>query len=124
MVILTQNEIDHYRSVLADNPNALRALDLIEDCEGDIEDAAIVLALQAGQEPDRSDRWLESVAKRWRAFLCQENLKQQLETGSVADVVQALAAETTIPSVLAVPVVIYVLKVGVGAFCKPFEERL
>lgn len=124
MVILTQNEIDHYRSVLADNPNALRALDLIEDCEGDIEDAAIVLALQAGQEPDRSDRWLESVAKRWRAFLCQENLKQQLETGAVADVVQALAAETTIPSVLAVPVVIYVLKVGVGAFCKPFEERL
>ena len=124
MVILTQDRIDHYRSALASDPNALRAVDLIEDCEGDLEDAAIVLALQAGQEPDRSERWLESLAKRWRAFLCQKRVKQELTAETVADVVRSLTAETTIPAVLAVPVVIYILETGVESFCKPFEERL
>lgn len=124
MVILTLEEIDYYRSELAENPDALRSLDLIEDCEGDVEDAAIVLALQAGQEPDHSDRWLEGQAKRWRAFLCQDELKVKLTTSAIADMVRLLTAETTIAPLLAVPVIIYVLKTGVEEFCRPFEQRL
>jgi hypothetical protein len=124
MVILTLEEIDYYRSELAENPDALRSLDLIEDCEGDVEDAAIVLALQAGQEPDHSDRWLEGQAKRWRAFLCQDDLKVKLTDGAIADVVRLLTAETTIAPLLAVPVIIYILKTGVEEFCRPFEQRI
>lgn len=124
MIVLTPDEIDHYRSELTNNPDALRSLDLIEDCEGDVEDAAIVLALQAGQEPDHSDRWLEGQAKRWRAFLCQDDLKSKLAAGAIADVVQALVKETAIAPLLAVPVLVYILKTGIEDFCRPFEQRI
>ncbi|MBD3883873.1 hypothetical protein IFO70_19105 [Phormidium tenue FACHB-886] len=122
--IVTLAEVAQYRSELADDPNALRALDMIEDCDGDLEDAAIALALQAGQEPDESDRWLEGLAKRWRSFVCQAGIKDYLMTGAVANGVKLLAAETSIPPTLATPVILYALKTGVEDFCKPLQEKL
>ncbi|MBE9177751.1 hypothetical protein IQ268_04045 [Oculatella sp. LEGE 06141] len=124
MIRVTLDEIEQYRTELADNAAALKALDMIEDCEGDIEDAAIALALQAGQEPDRSDQWLDGLAKRWRYFLCQTGMKDALAAGSMTQAIKLLAAETTIPPLLATPVVIYVLKTGVSDFCKPLEEKI
>lgn len=124
MITLSAAEIAQYRSELAENRLALRALDMIEDCEGDLEDAAIALALQAGQEPDHSDQWLESVAKRCRVFLCQTGLRETMAAGAVAQAVSLLAEESTIPHILAAPVVLYVAKTGIEDFCKPLQEKL
>lgn len=123
-MIISSQEIAQYRSQLADSTIALQALDMIEDCEGDLEDAAIALALQVGQEPDRSDQWLDGLAKRWRVFLCQLGIQDTLQTGTITNAVILLIEETTIPSILAVPVVLYVLKTGVEDFCKPLREKL
>jgi hypothetical protein len=71
MVQITSQEIALFRSELAAYPEALKALDEIEDCEGDIEDAAISLALQVGQEPNTSENWLDGVAKRCRVAICE-----------------------------------------------------
>jgi len=89
-----------------------------------LEDAAIALALKAGQEPDQSDRWLEGFAKRWRAYICQSGFRQSVRTGAIAKGVQLLAAEMAIPSGLATLVLIYIHKTGVDNFCKPLEEKL
>ena len=124
MITVTLDEIDQYRTDLTNDPIALRALDMIEDCEGDIEDAAIALALQVGQQPDRSDQWLDGLAKRWRVFLCQTEQKEPLMAGSIVEAVRSLSVETSLPSILAVPIVLYVLKSGVDSFCKPLEEKL
>lgn len=124
MVIVTLEEIEQYRAELAEDPVALSALDMIEDCEGDLEDAAIALALRVGQEPDRSENWLDGLAKRWRAFVCQAGIKDALAAGSISSAVKLLAAETTIPDVLALPVVVYVVKTGVEDFCRPLQEKL
>lgn len=40
MIILTSQEIAQFRSQLAEYSVALEALDRIENCEGDLEDAA------------------------------------------------------------------------------------
>ncbi len=40
MTIVTESEIERYRLQLAEYPDALKALDLLEDCEGNLEDAA------------------------------------------------------------------------------------
>lgn len=124
VIRLTLEEIEQYRTELADDPIALRALEMIADCEGDLEDAAIALALQVGQEPDQSDYWLDSVAKRWRVSLCSGELKESLLAGSVADVVRSLSTDTLLPSALATPIALYVLKTGVEAFCQPLQEKL
>lgn len=124
MVIVTPQEIEQYRTELAEDPAALNALDMIEDCEGDLEDAAIALALRVGQEPDRSENWLDGLAKRWRTFVCQAGVKDALMAGSLINTVKLLAAETTIPDILALPVILYVVKTGVEDFCKPLQEKL
>jgi hypothetical protein len=124
MITVTFEEIAQYRSELSASPEALRALDMIEDCEGDLEDAAIALALQARQEPDTSDRWLEGLAKRCRAVLCQADIRANLAAGSLYEVMRSLAQAMELPPSLATPVIIYVLKTGLEDFCKPLEEKL
>lgn len=123
MITVTFDEIEQYRAELADDPIALKALNMLADCEGDLEDAAISLALQVGQEPDRSEQWLDGLAKRWRVFLCQTGIKESIEAGTIATPVKLLAAETEIPGVLALPVVLYAVKTGVEEFCKPLQEK-
>jgi hypothetical protein len=124
MATLTSIEIIEYRAELAANPDALRALDMIEDCEGDLEDAAIALALQTGQEPDMTEGWLAGLAKRWRTVICSTELKAALAAGKIASAIQLIQTETTMPPVLITPVALLVLKAGVEDFCKPLEEKL
>lgn len=124
MIIVTREELEQYRTELADEASALSALDMLEDCEGNLEDAAIALGLRVGQEPDRSEDWLDGLAKRWRAFVCQTGIKESLMAGSIANAVKLLAAESSIPDVLALPVILYVVKTGVEEFCKPLQEKL
>ncbi len=123
-IIITPQELEQFRADLSDHAAALDALRVIEDCDGDLEDAAIALAIRSGQEPDTNDRWLEGLAKRWRHILCQADLKENLEDGLSGAVVDAISADTEIPSKLVTPVAIYVLKTGVQDFCQPLEEKL
>lgn len=125
MEILTPAEIAQYRSAFSALSDAMLALDMIEDCEGDVEDAAISIALQVGQEPNRSDQWVEGLAKRWRAVICHagdDNIRTDIEAGKLADALEKLVAASTLPSRLAVPVLICVLQMGIEPFCKPLDE--
>ena len=123
-ILVTPQELEFFRSELADHPAALEALRVIEDCDGDLEDAAIALAIRAGQEPDTNERWIEGLAKRWRHILCQADIKESLDDGLSSSVVNAIVLNSEIPSNLVVPVAIYVLKSGVQPFCQPLEEKI
>lgn len=116
-VTVTSTEIAQFRSELANFPEALVALDAIEDCEGDLEDAAIGMAIQAGQEPDRSDRWLAGLAGRCRHIICQDEFIASASPGLAASLVPALATSAVIPVRLATPVALYVVKTGIHDFC-------
>ncbi|MDX2229882.1 MAG: hypothetical protein NW220_09605 [Leptolyngbyaceae cyanobacterium bins.349] len=123
-IILSLEEIEFYRSELADAPEALAALDVLADCEGDLEDAAITLAIQSGQEPTISERWIDGLAKRWRHILCHAEIQEALEDGLSGEVLSVITASTNLPIRLATPVAIFVLKTGVETFCKPLAEKL
>lgn len=124
MATLTSTEIEHYRDLLASDPIALRSLDMIEDCEGDLEDAAIALALRAGQEPGESEQWIERYSKRFRVTICQTEVRSQIEAGELPQAVRSLALNTDVPAPLATPILLYVLKLGLEDFCHPLEEKL
>jgi polyribonucleotide nucleotidyltransferase len=123
MTTVTQEEIQQFREQLRDYPEAIAALDVIEECEGDLEDAAVVLAIQAGQEPNRSKKWFEELVKRCRPIVCEENFRDDLLAGLMAGTVESLAASMAIPPGLATPVVIYAVKIGVRNFCKDFRAE-
>jgi hypothetical protein len=115
-------DLEQWRREMADYPGVLQALDVVEACEGDLEDAAIALAIQARLEPDYGDRWLASFAKRFRPLVCQPAFRSSLNPGDVLGLVRYLvAAETTCPELLALPVALAILQGGLEEFCQGFE---
>ena len=122
MTTLTLDEISQLQKQLADYPEALAALQSIEDCDGDIADAALSLALKAGLEPDTNETWLESYAKRFRHVACQEQFRAALAAQQVVGLINHLTLDTTCPGLLAAPVALHIVKVGVDDFCHTFDN--
>ncbi|NES72150.1 MAG: hypothetical protein F6K24_46630 [Okeania sp. SIO2D1] len=120
-MIVTSEEISQFRTQLADYPQALQALDEIEACEGDLQDAALVLAIKSGYEPDRAGLF-NKLVERSRDILCQEDVQDNIMAGMLAGAVEMLLASTMVPPGLATPVVIYVFKRGIKEYCKTPEK--
>ncbi|HBB30430.1 MAG TPA: hypothetical protein DDZ80_22465 [Cyanobacteria bacterium UBA8803] len=124
MTIITSQKIAQFRSQLANDSEAMEALDTIEDCEGDLEDAAIALAIRAGQQPQTDNaEWLDALAKKCRAVICQAEFREDLLKGSLSSAIAYLASTPLLPSILATPVVIYVMSKGVNSFCEPLDAQ-
>jgi len=123
MTQVTSQEIALFRSQLVDDPVAMEALDLIEDCEGDLEDAAMTLAIKAGQEPETANaEWLDALAKRWRSVICESEFREELVNHSILGIMAHINTIPTFPKILATPVLIYILKEGVNNFCEPLDS--
>jgi hypothetical protein len=123
MTTVTSKEIAQFRSQLAEDSLALEALDLIEDCDGDLEDAAMTLAIRAGQQPERANsEWLDALARKWRAVICEQQYREDLLNDSLHGMMEHLKTMPTFPKILATPVLIYVLKQGVNNFCEPLDS--
>jgi hypothetical protein len=122
MTKVTAKEIAQIRSQVAEDFTAMEALDLLEECEGDLEDAAMSLAIRAGQEPERGNaEWLDALARRWRTVICQQEFRDDLLNGSVKGMMEHLKTMPTFPQNLAMPLLIYVLKKDVKNFCEPLD---
>ncbi|EKV01800.1 hypothetical protein Lepto7375DRAFT_3991 [Leptolyngbya sp. PCC 7375] len=115
-------EITQLVEQLADYPEALRSLQEIEDCDGDLNDAALSLALRAGLEPTENDGWLEGFAKRYRHIACLPEFRANLTKQQIIGLIQHLTHNSQCPNLLAVPVVLYISKTGVDNFCQSFDN--
>ncbi|MBE9215941.1 hypothetical protein IQ247_25310 [Plectonema cf. radiosum LEGE 06105] len=122
MTTVTTQEIAQFRSTFANYPQAMQALDLIEDCDGDLEDATMTLAIKVGQQPEiDNSEWLDNLARKWRAVICQQELRGDLLEGSVDKLMEEIQKIPTFPTILATPVLIYVFKQGIPDFCRPLD---
>lgn len=122
MTQVTPEDIAKFQAELVDYPDAIAALKEIEDCEGNLEDAAVVLAIRVGQQPDIANaEWLDSLAKKCRAAICKEEFRSTLLEHNVAPVVGHLAATKLCPPLLVTPVLMYVMQQGVDSFCEPLD---
>ncbi len=119
---LTQQEISDYRDQLAEYDYAIKSLDVIEDVEGDLEDAATSLALASGQTPDRID-WLDGLAKLCRVAICEQSLRADLQDNYIEKAIDYLFEKKICPPLLVTPIVIYVVKNGINQFCQPLIEN-
>jgi hypothetical protein len=123
-ILVATEKIEYWRSQLTDYPEALAALTVLADCEGDLEDAAITIALQVGQEPETSDRWIEGLAKRYRVSICEAELREKLEDDLSGEALTLLKTRAELPLRLVTLVAIYAIQSGLDTFCKPLEEKL
>jgi len=133
MTIVTPAEISQVRSVLAGNSNASAALQVIEECEGNLEDAFEVLMIESGAmgEADRQGfgTSLEQLAQRCRNVICQEEFREEIVEGFSRDLLNTLVPMIAgqllagnLPAVLAIPIAMYVLKLGIKRYCKSSES--
>ncbi len=120
---LTSQEISYYRDQLSQCEPAMKALDMIEDVEGDLEDAATSIALAMGQSPDRID-WLDGWAKRCRVAICEASLRTDLEDNYIETAVNFLLEKKICPPLLVTPLLIYVVKMGIHQFCEPLSYKI
>lgn len=121
-IVLTAEEITRLKSDFADMPAALEALQEIGDCDGDVEDAAISLALKSDQEPDTNEEWLGDFSKRYRHVVCQEAWRGAIAQGEFQTLMQHLAEKTDCPELIALPIALYVYKIGADEFCYSFDN--
>ena len=122
MTQVTPEEVARFRTQLVDYPDGINALQVIEDCEGNLEDAAMVLAIRAGQQPEITNSdWLDSLAKKCRAVICKKEFRSSLIAENFAPIAGHLAATKLCPALLVTPVLMYAAQQGINSFCEPLD---
>jgi hypothetical protein len=111
---VTAEEIVQFRAELADNSRAIAALDAIEECEGYLEDAVPLLLIEAGTEPDRS---IGDLFEKCRQFICQEEVREALESGMIAPAIEPISMGAGIPPGVATAIGICAFKLGMKRVC-------
>jgi DNA repair exonuclease SbcCD nuclease subunit len=112
---VTAEEIAGFRQQLKHDPEALAALDTIQECDGNLEKAARSIATAAGNtdvEPDL----LEQLSTRCRTVICQEDMKEKLPV-LIAAIAGFLASSSGFPSKLATPIALFAIEKGSEDFC-------
>ncbi|WP_287267124.1 MULTISPECIES: hypothetical protein [unclassified Moorena] len=124
MITVTREEIEQFRYQLANYPEALAALNEIEEEEGDLEYATEIIASEAGIDRiDIKESWLQNLARRCRHIICQDEFKNDLLAGGITTLIPYLVQSVNLPVALATPVAIYIVKIGVKSFCNQEETR-
>lgn len=111
---VTQEKIDRLREQLKHDPEALAAIDTIQECGGNLEDAARLIAIAAGTEVE-SDL-LEKLSRRCRSVICQDDLKAELPL-MISAIAEFLVSTSGLPSRLATPIALFAIEQGIEDFC-------
>jgi len=116
MTTITPEEIVQFRSQLEGYPEAIAALDVVQECDGYVDDALTLLVMrETGKEPDRGlNEWLQ----KSRKVVCQEEYKEALASGMIAPVIEPISMSLGIPPGIATVIAILVFKLGVKKFCE------
>jgi hypothetical protein len=114
--------IEELQVQFADIPEAIASLETIADCEGDLEDAAIALAIRVGQQPDiNNSEWLDGLAKKCRVAICRSEFRNDMVSGDFVSLFQHFVHAKVCPTLLVLPVLLYVHERGVNRFCQPLD---
>jgi len=125
---LTSEQIAKYRVELADNSNFLAALDVIEEWDGDLADAAESIATRNGIEgvEDNADmRWFVIVLQECRGYICQpkyEKLREKYLPALIPPLTDFIAGAFMCPpgiaGILSAPIALYISEEGMDKFCQ------
>ena len=116
---ITDEEIAQYRQQFVDYPEALDALDLIAESDGDLMESASLLALETGLTVTRQEpNILDEIAQKCRQIICDDVFIDDLMSGLLTAGVTTLATSGQISAAVATPIVIYLTKTGVKNWCK------
>ena len=115
---VTAEEIAQFRAELAEDSKALGDIDVIERCEGYLEQAARILARRADIEDVRAGITWESALKQARQVVCDAKFKEGLAPDLIGGIIGALiTAGNPVLVAVATPCAGYIVKVSLAEFC-------
>jgi hypothetical protein len=151
MISITKKEADFFRNQLANNPEALSALDRIERHGINLEDKSLVIdnnigvaaayfavpgvanaipfilgsfnskehefLIRSGLGLARSQT-LIVIIEKCRKFICQKEVKDALESGLIAPIIEPLAHKANIPLGTATSICICIFKLSTKELCQ------
>ncbi|TAG70505.1 MAG: hypothetical protein EAZ23_22250 [Oscillatoriales cyanobacterium] len=115
MTTVTQAQIEQYRSQLQEYPDALKGLEVLEGCEGDLEYAAETIAIESEEDPNEPS-WLEKSTQKLRPYICTSAFRESLKQ-SYGGAMALLMPVVGIP-VLLILIIIYINEKNLDEFCK------
>ena len=126
---LTSEQIAKYRVELADNSDFLAALDVIEEWDGDLADAAESIATLNGIEgvEDNADlRWFVIVLNKCRDSICQPKLREKYLPALIPTltgiIVGYLMCPPQVAGILSAIVAVYIQDQGLDKFCQNYPD--
>ncbi|MEA5500915.1 hypothetical protein VB834_02740 [Limnoraphis robusta Tam1] len=132
-IIVTPEQIAFYRKQLAGNEEALAALDVIEEWDGDLADAAESIAKRNGIEGVETNadlRWFSQKLKECHQFICQpkyENLRDKYVSTLIPVLTEFLAGSLGCPpgvaGLIATPFALYIGEEKMDKFCRSFNGQ-
>lgn len=131
--IVTPEQIALYRQQVADNQEALAALDVIEEWDGNLADAAESIAKRNGVEGVETNadlRWFSQKLKECHQFICQpkyENLRDKYVSTLIPVLTEFLAGSLGCPpgvaGLIATPFALTIAEEGMDKFCQSFNAQ-
>ena len=133
MTTVTSEEIAQYRSELADYPEALAALDVIEEYDGDLPAAAKAIAIRndiEGVADYGLSDWFDERLQECRNFICQpkyRGLTKNYLPALIPPLADLLAGSLGCPpgvaAIIATPFAVYINDEGLDKFCESFDSQ-
>lgn len=123
---VTPAEIAKLRVELADypNPKVIADFEVIERCEGNLEQAARVLARRAGVEEVKSGVNWQLALQKACEIVCDDKFKEGLVPGLIGALIGALAnSGSPLLAAVATPTSIYIAQFGIDAFCQANQSN-
>ena len=127
---LTSEQIAKYRVELADNSDFLAALDVIEEWDGDLADAAESIATRNGIEgvEDNADmRWFVIVLNKCRDSICQPKLREKYLPALIPTLTGIIAGYLMCPpqvaGILSAIVAVFIQDQGLDKFCQNYADN-
>lgn len=116
MTIVTQTEVEKFRSELGETPELRETLSTLEECDWILEDATMLIASRAGEPVEMGDSFLESLVERSREHLCKPEVKERWN--DLKDVLDILKEVLPFPAPLAVACLFKLSDIGLRNLCK------
>lgn len=123
---VTPAEIAELRAELVDYPNqkAIADLEVIERCNGDLRQAARVLARRAHVEEVRAGENWQLALQKSCEIVCDDKFKEGLVPGLIGGLIGALATSgSPLLAAVATPTSIYIAQFGIDAFCQANQSN-
>lgn len=127
MVAINQNTIDDYRSQFQENQDILAGLDVIQQWDGDLANAAESIATRngiEGVEDNAVTRWFFSMLLKIRDItgICKsDNFRENYLPALIPPIADLISSTFGLPSgiagILATPFAIYIKEEGLEKFC-------